>query len=87
MVHELTQGISQLRCNGGLIPSFSVPLSGKRSCLGRTLAISELYLFFTAFLQRYTFEPVDPANPPSLVARVGFTRSPQPFNAKIVRRS
>nr|XP_045006057.1 cytochrome P450 2J4 isoform X2 [Jaculus jaculus] len=48
---------------------------GKRACLGEQLARSELFIFFTALMQRFTFKP--PVNEKlSLKFRTGLTLSP-----------
>jgi cytochrome P450 len=36
--------------------------SGKRDCLGKSLALTELYLFFAALMQRYDFRWIDEKN-------------------------
>ncbi|XP_059154127.1 cytochrome P450 2J6-like [Physella acuta] len=59
---------------------------GRRSCLGESLAVTELYLFTTAFVQTFQFLPEDPSHPPSVVGRHGFTRVPEPFNVRAVPR-
>ncbi|KAK7830648.1 hypothetical protein U0070_018373 [Myodes glareolus] len=55
---------------------FFLPFSmGKRACLGEQLARSELFIFFTALVQKFTFKP--PANEKlSLKSRFGITVSP-----------
>ncbi|XP_052572809.1 cytochrome P450 2J4-like isoform X2 [Peromyscus californicus insignis] len=48
---------------------------GKRACLGEQLAKTELFIFFTALMQKFTFKP--PVNEKlSLKLRVGLTLSP-----------
>ncbi|XP_030429796.1 cytochrome P450 2J2-like [Gopherus evgoodei] len=52
--------------------------AGKRGCLGEPLARIELFLFFTALLQKFTFQaPKDVKL--SLQFRVGITLCPQPY--------
>lgn len=49
--------------------------AGKRACLGEQLARSELFIFFTALMQKFTFKP--PTNEKlSLKFRLGITISP-----------
>lgn len=62
--------------------------SGRRVCLGESLAKMELFLFFTTLLQRFRFTP-----PPGvqeeelqLTAAVGFTLGPVPHELCAVSR-
>uniref|UniRef100_A0A672Z7R0 Cytochrome P450 2J1-like n=1 Tax=Sphaeramia orbicularis TaxID=375764 RepID=A0A672Z7R0_9TELE len=57
-------------------PAAFIPFSaGKRQCPGESLAKMELFLFFTSFMQRYTFSM--PAGvKPVLNYRFGFTLTP-----------
>ncbi|NXX61885.1 CP2J2 protein, partial [Scopus umbretta] len=56
-----------------------VPFSiGKRACLGEVLARSELFLFFTALLQKFTFQ-APPDTTLSLQFKLGMTMAPQPY--------
>ncbi|KAM9385849.1 LOW QUALITY PROTEIN: uncharacterized protein KZ484_007428 [Pholidichthys leucotaenia] len=59
--------------------------AGKRVCLGEQLARMELFLFFTAFLQRFTFTAAD-GEKPSLEFKLGATRCPKPFRLCAVPR-
>ncbi|CAH1777735.1 unnamed protein product, partial [Owenia fusiformis] len=62
--------------------TFSV---GKRACLGESLAKQELFLFFTALLQRYRLE-VPPGEPlPSMERVPGLTVGPKPFKMCFIR--
>ncbi|XP_048108790.1 cytochrome P450 2J6-like isoform X2 [Alosa alosa] len=59
-------------------PAFIPFSAGKRVCLGESLAKMELFLFFTSFLQRYTFSM--PAGvKPVMDFRFGITLAPQPY--------
>ncbi|XP_067391508.1 cytochrome P450 2J2-like isoform X2 [Emydura macquarii macquarii] len=52
--------------------------AGKRGCLGEQLARTEIFLFFTALLQKFTFQaPKDVKL--SLQFRMGITLCPQPY--------
>ncbi|NXV13470.1 CP2J2 protein, partial [Cepphus grylle] len=63
-----------------------VPFSiGKRSCLGELLARSELFLFFTTLLQKFTFQP-PPDTTLTLQFKVGITIAPQPYKICAVPR-
>jgi len=61
-------------------------LTGKRQCLGETLAKTELFLFFTGLVHQYKFLPEDEKNIPSEDSVFGITLLPKPFNVKLVNR-
>ncbi|XP_068449005.1 cytochrome P450 2J2-like isoform X1 [Clinocottus analis] len=52
--------------------------AGKRVCLGEHMARTELFLFFSSLLQRFTISPV-PGEMPGLEGVMGFTHSPSKF--------
>ncbi|XP_071421568.1 cytochrome P450 2J2-like [Pithys albifrons albifrons] len=58
---------------------------GKRACLGELLARSELFLFFTSLLQKFTFQP-PPDTTLSLQPVMGITMAPQPYKICAVPR-
>ncbi|KFQ33101.1 Cytochrome P450 2J5, partial [Merops nubicus] len=60
--------------------------TGKRACLGEVLARSELFLFFTALLQKFTFQA-----PPGITlsiqsVQLGITMAPEPYKICAVPR-
>ena len=64
-----------------------VPFSlGRRQCLGETLARAELFLFFTALVQHYTFLPEHPGVYPGEQADFGITLLPKPFKVTLRNR-
>ncbi|KAB1268597.1 Cytochrome P450 2J2 [Camelus dromedarius] len=58
---------------------------GKRVCLGEQLARSELFIFFTSLVQKFTFRPPDNEKL-SLKFRMGLTISPVPYRICAVPR-
>jgi len=60
--------------------------TGKRSCLGEVLARTSIFTFFTAFLQKYTFEASPEHEPPKMEAVLGFTLSPKPYHTLVKPR-
>ncbi|XP_072199110.1 cytochrome P450 2J2-like [Excalfactoria chinensis] len=63
-----------------------VPFSiGKRACLGELLARAELFLFFTALLQKFTFQ-APPDTILDLKFTMGMTLAPQPYKICAVPR-
>ena len=61
-------------------------LTGKRQCLGETLAKTELFLFFTGLVQQYKFQPEDEKNIPTEDSVFGITSLPKHFKVKLVNR-
>ncbi|XP_030310965.1 cytochrome P450 2J2 [Calypte anna] len=65
---------------------YFVPFSaGKRACLGEVLARSELFLFFTSLLQKFTFQ-APPGTTLSLQPKLGMTMAPEPYKICAVPR-
>nr|XP_021398104.1 cytochrome P450 2J2-like isoform X1 [Lonchura striata domestica]XP_021398122.1 cytochrome P450 2J2-like isoform X1 [Lonchura striata domestica]XP_021398129.1 cytochrome P450 2J2-like isoform X1 [Lonchura striata domestica] len=58
---------------------------GKRACLGELLARSELFLFFTCLLQKFTFQ-APPDTTLTLQSLIGITVAPQPYKICAVPR-
>ncbi|XP_078607390.1 cytochrome P450 2U1-like [Branchiostoma floridae x Branchiostoma japonicum] len=75
---------------GNLIknPESFMPFSvGRRMCLGERLAKMELFLFFTAMLQQFSFVLPEGAATPSTDGVFGITMSPQPYELRAIDRS
>nr|AIL94124.1 cytochrome P450 CYP3036A1 [Tigriopus japonicus] len=60
--------------------------TGKRDCLGKTLAIAELFLFLTGLVQKFQFLPPTNGTLPSLECVFGFTRHPQEYSLQFKKR-
>ncbi|XP_065079380.1 methyl farnesoate epoxidase-like [Ochlerotatus camptorhynchus] len=60
--------------------------SGKRRCLGESLAKSSLFLFFTAFMHAFIVEPAEEGKLPELEGIDGITLSPCPYFVKLKER-
>lgn len=59
--------------------------AGKRACLGELLARTELFLFFTTLLQKFTIQ-APPDTTLNLQFRLGITLAPQPYKICTVPR-
>ncbi|XP_039236539.1 cytochrome P450 2J2-like isoform X3 [Pipra filicauda] len=65
--------------------SFLAFSMGKRACLGEVLARSELFLFFTSLLQKFTFQ-APPDTTLSLQPAAGTVTDPEPYKICAVPR-
>lgn len=67
-------------------PAAFIPFSaGKRLCLGENLAKMELFLFFTSFMQHFTFSMPSGVTPVTDY-RYGLTLAPQPYEICVTSR-
>ena len=70
-----------------LLNSCFLYISGKRVCLGESLARQELFLIFTRMLQKFKIEAVDGEELPNENdASRGIIHSPPKFNVRFISR-
>ncbi|KAK7097048.1 hypothetical protein V1264_004083 [Littorina saxatilis] len=68
-------------------PDEHIPFSlGRRMCMGKSLAQTELYLYVTSLLQRFRFLPPEGGQPPSQESILGITANPEPFKVRAIFR-
>ncbi|XP_075746366.1 cytochrome P450 18a1-like [Rhipicephalus microplus] len=68
-------------------PDYFMPFSvGRRMCLGNHLTQTEVFLFLSNLLQRYTLELPEGEQPPSMDGHVAVSHTPRPFRVKITPR-
>ena len=53
--------------------------AGRRHCLGKEMALKELFIFITSLVQRFRFSPPDGATKLPEDGICGFTRGPVPY--------
>lgn len=58
--------------------------TGRRVCLGESLARMELFLFLTSMVQKFKFLPPVGEQPPPAVGNLGITHGPLSFNVRCV---
>lgn len=66
---------------------FSFKISGRRICIGETLAKTELFIIFTRLFQMFSFESCEGHTKPTDDPYFAFIVSPKPFYCKAVPRS
>jgi methyl farnesoate epoxidase/farnesoate epoxidase len=60
--------------------------SGKRFCLGESLARNILFIFFATFFQEFSLSIAEGDPRPTTMPQPGFTTAPYPFRMKIKER-
>jgi len=60
---------------------------GQRSCLGEPLAQTTVFMYFTALIQNFSFEPVPGESLPTTDPIFGIILSPQPYNMIVKSRT
>jgi methyl farnesoate epoxidase/farnesoate epoxidase len=60
--------------------------SGKRFCLGESLARNVLFILFTSFMQEFSITIPEGDPLPNTIPQSGFTTAPQPFRMKLKQR-
>jgi cytochrome P450 len=60
--------------------------SGKRFCLGESLARNILFIFFTTFFQEFSFSIPEEDPRPGTMPQPGFTTAPYPYRMKMKQR-
>ncbi|CAG0879147.1 unnamed protein product [Darwinula stevensoni] len=70
------------------VPSFLPFLLGKRQCLGESLALMELFLFLTIFMQKFTFRTTTGRPHPKAEAVGNFiVNPPKPYQFLVEERN
>ncbi|XP_077535558.1 cytochrome P450 18a1 [Haemaphysalis longicornis] len=69
-------------------PDYFMPFSvGRRMCLGNHLTQTEVFLFLSHMLQRYTLGLPEGEEPPSMDGHVAVSHTPRPFRVKFTPRN
>uniref|UniRef100_A0A182YW75 Cytochrome P450 n=1 Tax=Biomphalaria glabrata TaxID=6526 RepID=A0A182YW75_BIOGL len=70
------------------VPEEFVPFGiGRRVCLGRVMANTELFLYISRMVQTFEFLPPRPGQPPSMNYVLGLTAVPEPYLVRALRRN
>ena len=71
-------------CFGNFV---SLLFSGRRVCVGETLARMELFLYLTSMIQRFEFLPAENGNPPPMDGTLGLTYAPIAYRFRATSRN
>lgn len=63
----------------------NISFAGRRRCIGESMAKSNLFLFFAAFMHSFDMETED-GTPPPMKGLDGITLSPQPLRIMLKSR-
>lgn len=61
--------------------------TGRRVCLGESLARMELFLYITSLVQRFEFLPPEGEEPPPIEGHLGITYTPLPYKVRVIYRN
>jgi cytochrome P450 family 2 subfamily U polypeptide 1 len=61
--------------------------TGKRRCLGESLAKTQLFIFFVGMLQRFDIRLPEGSSVPTTDYRPGITLAPYPFKVRFLARN
>ena len=69
--------------------NLNLSISGKRDCLGKSLALTEMYLFFSALMQKYSFRWIseDRLEELSTKTKIGFIQTPPAYQVIVKKRN
>ena len=60
---------------------------GRRICLGKTVAMMELFLFLAAMIKQFDFVLPEGQSEPDIQGVLGITHAPKPFKVRFIQRT